>query len=261
MAIMSTNIILAKIGLNEKEIKLYLALLKHGKMRPTALATMTKISRPLVYSLAKGLLSKGLISEDISGKVTHFIPLPPSSLNKLIEETKREAKEKEILIRQAINDLSLITAGKQYPVPKIRLVEEKDIEKFLFDNLTKWQDAVLAHEGVWWGFQDHSFVEQYEKWIKATWETTQTKNPRYQARAFTNASRIEQKLKDKYPKREIRFLEDTNFTATTWVCGEYLIMIMTQEHPFYLLEIHDELMAHNTAEIFKRLWEDSRNRK
>ncbi len=256
---MNINTTLEKIGLNEKEIKLYLTLLKYGKMKPTALAATTKISRPLVYNLAKNLLSKGFISEDISGKITHFTPLPPKSLEKLIDEAKRETKEKELLIRQAINDLSLLTVGKQYPVPKIRLIEEKDIEKFLFDNLTKWQDAILDHDGIWWGFQDHNFVEYYEKWIKSTWETIQTKNPQYQTKVFTNDSNIEQKLKNKYPKRQIRFLANNKFTATTWICGEYLIMIMTQEHPFYILEIHDKLIAYNTAEIFKHLWNNSEN--
>jgi len=253
---MSVNDTLREIGLSEKEAKLYLALLKHGKMKPSSLASLTKISRPLVYTLAKGLLSKGIISEDISGKTLYFIPLPPDNLEGLIRDIKREAKEKESSIRKAMGELSLIMASKQYPIPKIRLVEEKDLEKFLFDNLTKWQDEVIASGGVWWGFQDHSFVENYEKWINSTWETKQSKHAGYKAQVFTNASKIEQKLEQKYPKskRDMRFMDGVNFTGTTWICGEYLIMIMTQEHPFYLLEIHDRLLAHNTAEVFKKLW-------
>ncbi len=252
---MSTTETLKKIGLSEKEAKLYLTLLKQERMKPTDLAKAIRVSRPLVYSLAKGLLSKGLIAEDISGKTMHFVALPPKSLSHLVDEAKREAKEKEELIKEIVSELSLLTAEKQYPVPKMRLVEEKDVQKFLFDNLTKWQDEVIASDGVWWGFQDHTFIENNEKWIAATWQTKQSKNEHYEARIFTNESRIEQKLEKKYgPKRNVRFLDGSNFTATTWVCGEYLIMIMTREHPFYLIEIHDTFMAHNTAEIFKRLW-------
>ena len=166
---MNANDTLKKMGLSDKEARLYLTLLKHGKMKPSALANLTKISRPLVYSLAKGLLSKGIISEDISGKTIHFIPLPPPSLERLIMDVKREAREKEGLIRKAIADLSLISAGKQYPVPKIRMVEEKDLEKFLFDNLAKWQDEIIASDGIWWGFQDNKFVELFKEWISATW--------------------------------------------------------------------------------------------
>lgn len=252
---MSTTETLQKIGLSEKEAKLYLTLLRHERMKPSELANLIKVSRPLVYSLAKGLLSKGLIAEDISTKTMYFTALPPSNLSRLVDELKRDAKGKEEFIKKAMSDLRLLTIGKQYPVPKLRLVEEKDLNKFLFDNLTKWQDQVVATDGVWWGFQDHTFIENNEKWIAATWETKQSKNPHYDARVFTNESRIEQKLEKKYgPKRNMKLLNDANFTATTWVCGDYLIMIMTQEHPFYLIEIHDTLMARNTAEIFKRLW-------
>ncbi len=254
---MSITKTLQKIGLSEKEVKIYLTLLKHGEMKPSALANLTKISRPLVYSLAKDLLSKGLITEDISGKILHFVPLPPTSLEYLIDEAKREVKEKENLIRHAINDLGLITTGKQYPIPKVKIVEEKNMEKFLFDNITKWQDAIIASDGVWWGYQDHQFVEKFGKWISATWQTEQSKHPHYKAQVLTNTSAVEQMLEKKYPKskRDMRPLPEAHFTATTWVCGDYLIMIMNQEHPYYLLEIHDKLVAQNTAEIFKNLWQ------
>lgn len=256
---MKTLETLQKIGLKEKEAQLYVALLKHKRMKPSELAKLIKVSRPMIYSLAKGLLSRNLISEDVTGKVIYFVALSPNCLSHLVDTAKRETREKEELIKKAVSDLSLISADKQYPVPKMRLVEEKDLEDFLFANLIKWQDQVIVSDGVWWGFQDHSFIERYGKWIDATWKTKQSKDPRYEARVFTNESTVEQKLTNTYgPKRNVRFLDDNNFTATTWVCGEYLIMIMTGEHPFYLLEIHDKLMAHNTSAIFNRLWETQR---
>jgi sugar-specific transcriptional regulator TrmB len=254
---MTTNEILRKLGLNEKEILIYLTLLKHGKMKPAVVADFTKISRPLVYNAAKSLLSRGLITEDVSGKTLTYIAIPPKDLERLIEETRREAKEKEGLIKEAIGKLSLISAGKQYPVPKIRLVEEPELEKFLFGNITKWQDEVIASDGIWWGFQDNQFVDKFPKWIEASWQTKQSKDPNYKAQVFTNSSSTEQKLGRKYEKqkRDMAYLDQSEFSATTWVCGDYLVMIMVKEHPYYLLEIHDKLMARNTAEIFKRLWQ------
>lgn len=52
----------------------------------------------------------------------------------------------------------------------------------------------------------------------------------------------------------MRPMPETNFTATTWICGDSQIMISTRQHPFYLVEIHDKTMAHNTKEIFRKLW-------
>lgn len=254
MAIQQT---LKKIGLNDKEIKVYLALQKNGAAKPSVLANLTKLNRATLYNVAQSLIAKGVISEDLSGKSLVFAPLPANGLERILSSAKRELKEKEGLIKDAIAELSLISSGKQYPVPKIRFVEEQNLEKFLFDNLEKWQDAIIAADGFWRGYQDHNFAAMSEKWLDQSWKTAQSRDSHYSAQIFSNLSETEQKLKRKYsnPKRQVKFLDSTAFSATTWTCGDYLIMIMTQQHPYYLIEIHDRLLAQNTAEILKKLWQ------
>lgn len=248
---------LEKLGLNEKEIKVYLALLKSGKTKPSILAKITKLNRATLYAVAKGLLSKGIIAEDMSGSVLHFSPLPPSKFGNILEQSRRELKEKEELVKNAISNLNLLTSEKAYPVPKIRFIEENNLEKYLFDNLEKWQEAIISSDGIWWGYQDQSFAENFEKWIDHTWKTKQSTHQHYKPQFFSNETTVEKRLSKRYSKdkREIKFISDTDFTANTWVCGDYMVMIVTHQHPFYLIEIHDEMIAHNTREIFKKLWE------
>ena len=59
------------------------------------------------------------------------------------------------------------------------------------------------------------------------------------------------------PERDIRFSHDVDFTSSVWVGGEYLVMIVTKQHPFYLLEIHDATLSHNMREVFKKMWRES----
>ncbi|MDP1884471.1 MAG: helix-turn-helix domain-containing protein [Candidatus Moranbacteria bacterium] len=251
---MAIRQILKNLGLNDKEIKVYLALFKSGKVKPSVLAKITQLNRATLYSVAGSLLSKGIIAEDISSKSLHYAPLPPGTLEKILERMRREIKDKEVLIKKAIGELNLITAEKLYPVPKIIFIEEDGLEKFLFDNLVKWSKAVVGSGGIWWGFQDHSFVENYEKWIDASWETSYAKN--FYGQIFTNESEIEKKQNKKYfkRKRSVRFMDGLNFTTSIWVAGDYLIMINTRQHPFYLVEIYDAALAGNMREMFKRLW-------
>lgn len=250
---------LRELGFNQKEIVVYMALLKHGRRSPAALSQLTKINRATVYSVAKSLQSKGLISEDITGRTRLFAPLSPSHLSQLIVRPKRELAEKEKLVHETIEELHQITSEREYPVPKIRFVQEGDLNDFLFDNTVKWQRSVLQGDGYWWGFQDHSFVEQYEKWIHFTWTTKEGKDPSHKARVITNASGIERRLKTNYSKekRDMRLLPGENFTSTVWVVGEYVVTVMTRHHPFYLVEMHDQLLAHNMREMFKKLWEQT----
>ncbi|MDB5259180.1 MAG: transcriptional regulator TrmB [Candidatus Taylorbacteria bacterium] len=253
---MSANETLHKIGLNDKEIKVYTALLRNGRVTPTALSKLTKINRPTVYNVVSSLLSKGIIAEDLSGKTLYLTPLPPEHLNQIIEKPRRELKEKESLVKKAIAELSLIGAENKYPVPKIRFVEEQDLEDYLYDNFIKWNNELLKTDGIWWGFQDHSLVEHYKEWILWTWQTKEYQNPKIQAHLLSNNSPIEQKLERKMPrhKRGIRFVSGMDFTSTTWVTGDYLVMVFTRQHPFYLVEIHDAAMAQNMREVFKKLW-------
>ncbi len=252
---MSTNETLRKIGLNDKEIKVYLALLKAGRVTPTLLSQITKINRATIYNISKSLLTKGIIAEDLGGKTLYLVPLPVESLNQIVEKPRRELKEKEVFIKKAIEELTLITAEKKYPVPKIRFVEESGLENFLFENYEKWAKEVISSDGIWWGFQDPGFVENYEEWIDWTWKQKISKNPNYHINLLSNDSKIEQKMKRKsLDRRNIRFVSDTNFSSTTWVAGDYLVMVVTGQHPFYLFEIHDKTLAHNMREIFKKLW-------
>lgn len=253
---MSINPLLKKIGLNDKEILVYLTLLKSGKTTPAQLAKLTKINRATIYNIVKSLLTIGIIAEDLGGKILYLTPLPPESLNQVIERPKRELEEKEELVKKAIAELSLIKAEKKYPIPKIRFVEEDKVENFLYENFTKWNNEILKTDCIWWGFQDHSLVENYEKWIMWTWHTKEYQDPRIKAQLLSNVSPIEQKMGKKLSrnKRDIRFLSGMDFTSSIWIAGDYIVMAVTREHPFYLIEIHDAMLAHNMREVFKKLW-------
>ncbi|MFA6594354.1 MAG: helix-turn-helix domain-containing protein [Candidatus Buchananbacteria bacterium] len=250
---MAVQEVLRKIGLNDKEIKIYLSLLKNGKATPATLSKLTKINRATVYNVAQSLQSKGIVAEDLTDKVLYFSSLPPQNLEQIVERPRRELKAKELLIKKAIDDLSLITADKNYPVPKIRFVEEGDLENFLYDNTEKWLADVLKSDGIWWGFQDDSLVKQYKAWVDWYWKTPLGK--KCQMRMFSNSSEVEQEMKKKYPSslRDIHYDNGLNFTSSVWVGGDYLIMIVTRQHPFYLFEVHDATLAHNMREVFKKL--------
>jgi len=255
---MALNEALQKIGLNDKEIKVYSTLLRTGRLTPAAISRLTKISRPTVYNIANSLLEKGIIAEDLGGKTLYLNALPADSIQHIVETFQRELREKEALVKKAIEEVSLIAASKSYPIPKIRFVEEGDLEDFLYDNFLKWQHALSDKDYSWWGFQDHSLVEHYEEWILWTWKQKEYQDPRCHAYLLSNDSKIEQKLGERLSRarRDIRFAEGMNFTTSVWVAGSYLVMIMTRGHPFYLVEIHDAALAHNMREVFKRLWKE-----
>jgi len=249
---MNIELSLESLGFSEKEIQVYLAVIKLGKTTPAVVAKLTKIGRPTVYNLAKSLISKGVIAEDVADKILHLVALPPEGLRAGIERARIDLAKREETVNSVIEEIGQIGSVKNYPVPKLRFVEESELSDYLFQSAMKWHKSVLAKDAVWHGFQDHSFLEHYEDWID--WSVRKFKGPPYEVRLFSNSSQIEERLEGTISVRKVKFLKGSQFTATTWALGDYLVMINTRVKPFYLVEIHDELMVDNMREVFKNLW-------
>ena len=253
---------LKELGFGEKETEVYLELLRRGRATPAAIARATGITRPTVYNISKDLMKKGVVAEDLGGASLYLIALPPKSLYTLIEKQKRDMDKNETLIKQAVNEISDLPMNTQFAVPRIRFIEELNLKEFLYRNVDAWNKSAHKSDSVFWGFQDHTFVDQYKEWI-LHWYTLES-SKMLKVRLLTNQSEAEKRMERLTPtqrtQREIRFCKkNLQFTATTWIAGDYLIMIYTRERPFYLIEIHNPMFAHNTREVFKNLWEDIDN--
>lgn len=246
--------ILNQLGLSDKEKIIYKLILEHGKISPALLSRLTKINRTTVYSVANELKSKGLITEDLGGKIIYYIPVYENELEKTIKKESEKYKEKEKKLRELQEALKNIPKSKTYSVPKIRFIEEEDINDYLYESTPKWHESMLKTDKTWRGFQDHTFVEKFEKWIDWHWEVASKK---IDLKLFTNESEIENKMKmKKYAEnRMMKFLKSNEFSATEWVVGEYIVFVMTKQRPYYLVEINDSVLAANTRELFKILWE------
>ncbi|MEI6022272.1 MAG: helix-turn-helix domain-containing protein [bacterium] len=246
--------ILTDLGLGIKEQSLYKIILEKGKVPATTLSRLAKINRTTVYSVAKELLQKGLIVEDLGGKTTYYSPAPVSELDRLIIKEKERIAQKEHTIKDLKEVVQSFPSSTAYSVPKIRFIEEGDLEHYLHEATPRWIESQRAtQELTWWGFQDHTFAEKYEKWIDWFWKKAPQE---IDLKLFSNDSDIEVQMKEKdISRRMIRFWSgESNFTSTQWVVGEYVVSVLTKEKPYYLVEIHDAVLAHNMREVFKELW-------
>lgn len=244
--------LLKKLGFSAKEAEVYLAILESGKVTPADVAKLTGINRTTVYSVAKELVKRGVVNEDLGGETLYLIALPPQDLNQLAKKEEKDLQEKKKLITEAIGELKNYAKNTKYSVPKIVFIGEDDLENYLYKQSPVWNDSIAKYDNTWWGFQDSSFVRYYEDWIDWYWQKGSSKITKLKLLSDQKAETIK---KEKYTNRQIKFWsENNNFTATTWVNGDYVVMIVTSQHPNYLVEIHDSVLAHNMREIFKGLW-------
>lgn len=242
-----------KLGLNDNEREVYLAVLQAGKISPNQVAKITSINRTTVYSVAKKLEKMGLVTQDLGQKIHYLVATPPEKLVSVFEREEKKLAEKKKVAKELSKELSSLVSEKHYSVPRIRFIEEADIESHLYEAYPRWSKSVEAFDNVWRGFQDDSFTSRYEKWIDWTWKYS---NENIRAEIFFNQAEIEQKLFEKHQSRKMRVLPKTvNFDSNFWVAGEYLVMVQTRVRPHYLVEIHDAVLARNQRELFKALWQ------
>jgi sugar-specific transcriptional regulator TrmB len=247
---------LQKLGFNEKEAEIYLEILKLGRATPARIAQNTGINRTTVYSSYKSLLQKKVIVEDIGHKFTYLVALPPENLEALLEKQKRQLREDEQLVKQAMAELSELPKNTQYSVPKIRFVEEQDLEDFFYKRSDEWNKNVKQHDSTWWGFQDHTLIEHYKKWVDDYWHKMPSTKGILE-KVISNRSDVEEEMaKKNLNQREIAFWKTASFSSSFWVGGDYIIMVYTQNRPFYLIEIHNPVMAENLRQLFKNLWQE-----
>ena len=246
------NELLAKIGLNEKEVQVYLTVLQNGKISPTALSKALGLNRTTVYSVAKELVAKGLIREDLTSPTISLIARPVDDLDGYLEQEEKQIRQKRELAKRAITELNSVVKTQQFALPKIVFIPEAELESYLYKQTPVWDKSILKYDGIWWGFQDETFVQSYEKWIDWYWETGS--DPKTKLRLISNEAAEKIKLK-KFVRRNVEFWnQGKNFTGTIWVNGDYVVMIVTSQSPHYLVEINDAVLAHNLREVFKGIW-------
>lgn len=244
--------VLSTLGLNAKEIKLFKAVLKSRELSPAQLAKMVSIKRTTCYSLARGLVEKGFLVENAGKRPRTFSLSQPGDAERTLHEERKRLTEREKILKRFTGELSRATAEDSYPVPQIRFVEEERMEHFLDSQSFKWDESMLKTDGTWWGFQDHTYAEHFSHVIDSYWRRTPEN---ITLKLLSNQSVVEHKLKGKYPRRQIKvWNKATNFLSSIWVVGDFVMMVNTRKHPFYLVEIQDATLAHDLREVFKNLW-------
>lgn len=250
---------LKALGFGEKEIEVYLAVLSRGKTTPARVASDTGINRPTVYATAKTLVEKGVLSEDLAGPTKYLVAEPIEAIVSMIEREKIGLSKKLELAKQVQSELAELGGAKQFSIPKIKFIEERNINDYLYKQSPIWTADILRNKTYYYGFQDHTFVEHYQEWIDWYWTHM---DERVELRLLSNESDIEKRMEGKHERRKIRFWPGKsagnelsgNFDSTIWIMGDYIAMIVTRDKPRYLVEIHDAVMARNLRKIFEGIW-------
>lgn len=248
--------LLNKLGFDDKEIAVFITVLERGRVAPAVVATITGINRSTVYSVAKSLMERGVLHIDTASEPTYLVVESGEVLENLLNKQEIKLNEERKIVAETIKLLDNIPKSKNYSVPQIRFYNERELESALYDRTKYWQEsAVSTNEPLIWGYQDPLWFGKYPEWVKYYWDVA----PKELGSRYLMDMRSKETIKNQTfgHDRLIKYIdtEKHSFTTTNVVLGDYIIYIVANEKPYYMIEIHDRVMAHNLREVFKMLWE------
>lgn len=245
--------ILANLGLNEKEILIYLAILKQKELTASEIASKTKLKRTTVYAVLENLIEKRLITKQPGKKVDLFIPLPPVNILEMFTREERELNKKKELAKRASLELSQYGANAVFSIPKTTFIPEEAAMDYLYENTNKWVESMMKYDKTLWGFTTPAYSKEFEEYVD--WWSKKTEKL-LRLRLYSTVSNIENTFSKKYSHREIKkWPGQKPFNTSMTVQGDYVLIESTGSKPFYLIEIYDKVLAENLREMFKVMWE------
>lgn len=248
------NQYLDSLGFSENEKRTFLALLETGKATAQTISKAAGLARSTIYGALDLLVKKGVVGSEQSRSTSYYFLCEPGSFRRMIERERDELKKKELIAEEVVNIIKPHLKGSSAQVPRLQYYEGKEaVENMLYESIPKWRASYerLDHYTMW-GYQDHTFVEQYRKWHDYAWRS---RSFREEIRLYSNKAGVDQQKKERIEKREIRPLpEDTQFASSIWVHGDFVVLANTRKKPHYAFQIHDPTLSSNLRTVFQLLW-------
>jgi sugar-specific transcriptional regulator TrmB len=239
---------LEKIGLSEKEAKVYLAALELGPSTAQSIAAKATVNRPTTYIMIETLIKRGLMSSFEKGKKRIFAASKPNQLLYVLENQKKEILEKEIIVKSLMPAQVDILQGVQEPIVKVyegmaglRLIQE-DILNTVTDEvleLTSLDEARKFIPPIFEGDIREKLVSMHK-----------TKS------LFVSKLGLSEKQYGRIKNVEFRELKDPSFPilGEMIVYGDKTNFTSYTENPSHIV-ISDKNIATTCRSLFMSLWE------
>ncbi|MDD4983279.1 MAG: helix-turn-helix domain-containing protein [Candidatus ainarchaeum sp.] len=235
---------LKSLGLTDKEIKVYLALLNLGIALVNDIAKKAGTYRTYTYEVLKSLKEKGLVSHVIKSGKQYYEVAPPEKWQSILKE--KEQKFNKIL--PELKKIYSITVEK----PRTEVYEGKEGLKTVLDDMLKTKKTIYVYGNT-----------------KKMWQYLQTNFPQFilkrsslgiKTKIVDVRSKEAEKIntKSKVELREMRFLpKQYEFSMTTNIYGNKVAMLSFQDE-FVGIIIENKSIAESQKVVFDFLWSSAK---
>lgn len=116
---------LKKLGLSDKESKVYLAMLKLGVSTASKIAKASGVRRATTYMILDSLEEKKLVSKVEKEKILYYYPEEPDKINKKLLDEEKQLKDRFLVAAEIMPDLKNLFKQSKSP-PKFQIWQGKE---------------------------------------------------------------------------------------------------------------------------------------
>ncbi|HBH46622.1 MAG: hypothetical protein A2445_05060 [Candidatus Jacksonbacteria bacterium RIFOXYC2_FULL_44_29] len=236
---------LQKLGLTEKEARVYLASLELGSAKIPEIAKKSKIKRTTVYVILESLMQKGLVSYYQSKESKKFIAEEPERLQSLL-------KERQEALLQIMPQLSALIKGKEEKRPEVRFYLGKEGCLSIVEQTLEVKNSEILYLGSIVDIYKIVTPEyDYNHYIPARME----KNIKFTALVFADLGANKLKQDEAKFLRTIKYLPQEYFFSSSMFIFQDKIACLSSEKELIGVVIQSSDLAQMERQKFKLLWD------
>jgi len=237
---------LQNIGLNRRQVSIYLASLKHGPMSVLALANETGLHRPMLYKLLADMSNKGIFTTTVAGKRKLYVAVEPNQLLAYVKAKENSLKE----VLPELQALSNIGRTK----PKVFYFEGRERLQALYrtclearspEILTYFPSRYMAEL-----FGKREMVEVINERIQRGIHTKTLRSPASEI-SFEGSDQRQEAL------REVRYLDASQDPGMGIIIFDTTVNIFSPIEEDFGMQIQSPSYAQLMRCFFLNLWEKS----
>lgn len=235
--------LLIDLGLTEGEAKIYLSALSLGPTTILKLATSAELKRTTVYSLARSLMQKGLMSVEVKGFKKLFVAASPDHLETMLENKQEH-------LRSAMPDLASLynlKGGESFLRFYQGLAGVKSVYNDLLKSIRPHEDYLALGNLDQWIKQDPDFFKDFIE--------RRAKLP-INIRILMQDSKLarEHKRVERNHQATIRFIPAEAALTTNLVITPQRVVIHQVIPPIFAIVIENQSIIKMHKEQFELIW-------
>ncbi|MFH1316290.1 MAG: helix-turn-helix domain-containing protein [Candidatus Woesearchaeota archaeon] len=238
---------LEKIGLKEKEARIYIELLKEGPSLANHIAKKTNILRSSIYDYFDILLDKGFVSYAIKSGKKYFQAVDP---RKIIDNFEEKKKKEEDSLNQIVPELAKFQ-NLALKKTDVEVFEGKDGMKTAMSYMLKEKPKEMMIYGS--SGASYKIIPFFMK----HWHDQRAKQGSKLRIIYNNApesfKRIKQGPSLKLAKIKFLPIKNISFTGTIVCRNKVLLTIWNKEDPLAIL-IESKDISKSYKDNFEVLW-------